>query len=715
MHEQLLATLMVMLSTTLEQPPWARAMAVYGNGELLGAVHRSGLFSDSKTFVDLPMRHDPEAVLAAFAALDPSARGDAATMSAFVHEHFEREPGGELEAWQPPDAHAEPQLVRSLERSPELRAWAAALHQIWPQLARRTRVAPAETRARTSLLPRAWPVFVPGGRFRESYYWDSHWIVLGLLACSMRESATAVVRNLLADVQTYGHVPNGGRAYYLGRSQPPMLTEMALRLWAPGCADGDGRGAACADDARPNDQAAHREPQDQAVDDPHDQAAHLELPGPAATGWEWAELEQALPVLRLELEWWARNRAVPAPLEGPSLAQPSLDEPSLARPSREEPSLAHLSRYCSDDERARPEAHAEDEATAAASPEPARALRELRAAAESGWDFSARWLASPDAPVASTPPARTLPAERPQRGGEDTASTTTGTTPTASNHQEPPPLSDGQEPHAPSEGQEPRVRRLASIETSNLVPVDLNAILYRAHTALARAHRALAAHVVHASATDEDGRGGGVDGRHRAQQLLAHASALELEAERRRAAARRFLWVDALGEWRDYRLREQGPSPVVAVSSFAAPLWAGLVPAAGEEEARVLARLRTSGLLGRGGAAATTARTGEQWDHPNCWPPLLHMLVRGLDRQGRSGEARALGRQLGCAWLASAHDAWLRTGAMHEKYDADEAGGAGGGGEYEPQVGFGWSNGAALGLLVTYGAEPQLEAAMRQR
>lgn len=36
---------------------------------------------------------------------------------------------------------------------------------------------------------------------------------------------------------------------------------------------------------------------------------------------------------------------------------------------------------------------------------------------------------------------------------------------------------------------------------------------------------------------------------------------------------------------------------------------------------------------------------------------------------------------------------------MYEKYNAFEMGVGGGGGEYVPQIGFGWSNGVALVLL----------------
>lgn len=41
------------------------------------------------------------------------------------------------------------------------------------------------------------PFIVPGGRFREFYYWDSYWIVQGLLLSEM----TQTVRTNLAFLQ----------------------------------------------------------------------------------------------------------------------------------------------------------------------------------------------------------------------------------------------------------------------------------------------------------------------------------------------------------------------------------------------------------------------------------------------------------------------------------------------------------------------------------
>jgi neutral trehalase len=48
---------------------------------------------------------------------------------------------------------------------------------------------------RHSLLPLRNRVVVPGERFREVYYWDSYWVVKGLLVSGMFDTAT--VRTLV--------------------------------------------------------------------------------------------------------------------------------------------------------------------------------------------------------------------------------------------------------------------------------------------------------------------------------------------------------------------------------------------------------------------------------------------------------------------------------------------------------------------------------------
>lgn len=67
---------------------------------------------------------------------------------------------------------------------------------------------------------------MPGGRFREFYYWDSYWIIRGLLYSEMFDTAKGMLKNFFSIIDRYGYIPNGGRIYYLRRSHPPLLTTM---------------------------------------------------------------------------------------------------------------------------------------------------------------------------------------------------------------------------------------------------------------------------------------------------------------------------------------------------------------------------------------------------------------------------------------------------------------------------------------------------------
>ena len=82
-----------------------------------------------------------------------------------------------------------------------------------------------------SHLPTPYPVLVPGGRFNEHYYWDMYMGIEGALATGRVELAQMQVENFLSDLRRYGFVPNGGRDYYLSRSQPPMLSSMLREVF----------------------------------------------------------------------------------------------------------------------------------------------------------------------------------------------------------------------------------------------------------------------------------------------------------------------------------------------------------------------------------------------------------------------------------------------------------------------------------------------------
>lgn len=72
------------------------------------------------------------------------------------------------------------------------------------------------------------PYVVPGGRFNEFYGWDSAFIFTGLILDGEYDKAKAMTDNQLYCVDHYGTIPNANRSYYLGRSQPPFLTQMVL-------------------------------------------------------------------------------------------------------------------------------------------------------------------------------------------------------------------------------------------------------------------------------------------------------------------------------------------------------------------------------------------------------------------------------------------------------------------------------------------------------
>ncbi|KAI2795078.1 Neutral trehalase [Penicillium oxalicum] len=75
------------------------------------------------------------------------------------------------------------------------------------------------------------PFVVPGGRFNELYGWDSYMESLGLIVSDRVDLAKGMVVNFCFEIKHYGKILNANRSYYLTRSQPPFLTDMALRVY----------------------------------------------------------------------------------------------------------------------------------------------------------------------------------------------------------------------------------------------------------------------------------------------------------------------------------------------------------------------------------------------------------------------------------------------------------------------------------------------------
>jgi len=78
---------------------------------------------------------------------------------------------------------------------------------------------------------RGLPFVVPGGRFNEMYGWDSYMESIGLIANERVDLAKSMVQNFCFCIKHYGKIFNANRTYYLGRTQPPFLTDMALRVY----------------------------------------------------------------------------------------------------------------------------------------------------------------------------------------------------------------------------------------------------------------------------------------------------------------------------------------------------------------------------------------------------------------------------------------------------------------------------------------------------
>lgn len=311
-------------------------------------------------------------------------------------------------------------------------------------------------------------------------------------------------------------------------------------------------------------------------------------------------LRAALPALETEYRFWMQNRSMVLFVDGTEHV---------------------LNRYFVQVGLPRPESYSDDlELAEGLSDESKEELWfDLKAAAESGWDFSTRWYIQDYDQNNST---------------------------------------------------------LKDTRTSRILPVDLNALLCRTEKTLAAFHQALG------------------DGESAARYETAAAARLR--------AMEAVLWDAERGAWFDYNLVRQSRHTEFYPSNLA-PLWAQCYSQP-EMAEKAVQYLKGSGALQFPGGVPTSLRnSGQQWDYPNAWAPLQHMLIEGLSKLP-SDEAQKLAFDLAQRWIKTTWLAYGKYGAMFEKYDVRQEGEPGGGGEYVVQVGFGWTNGVALQLLNKYGA-----------
>ncbi len=164
-------------------------------GPLFNDVQSAKLFADQKTFADAIPNSDPLMILADYRMQKPGQLRPAPLRRTELHA-----------------AERERHLCAAQ------RANSASTYR-WP-------VAGPDPQHRRGgkmglLLPLPKPYVVPGGRFREVYYWDSYFTMLGLAESGHWDKVEDMVANFAAEIDAWGHIPNGNRTYYLSRSQPP--------------------------------------------------------------------------------------------------------------------------------------------------------------------------------------------------------------------------------------------------------------------------------------------------------------------------------------------------------------------------------------------------------------------------------------------------------------------------------------------------------------
>ncbi|KNA23336.1 hypothetical protein SOVF_025760 [Spinacia oleracea] len=511
---------------------------------------------DPKLYIDFSMKSNLSITQQAFSKLPRTTNGgvaSAAKLQKFIQDYFNGA-GDDLIYEHPVDFVVEPHGFLPKVKNHEVRAWALQVHGLWKNLSRKVSPSVKEHPELHTLLPLPESCVIPGSRFREVYYWDSYWVIRGLLASHMHKTATAIVTNLIYFVEKYGYVLNGARAYYTNRSQPPLLSSMIHEIYQ--------------------------------------RTGDINL------------IKKALPALIKEHGFW--NSGV--------------HKVTI----RDSEGCSHnLSRYYAMWNKPRPESATMDKETASKLSDAAdkqKLYREVASTAESGWDFSTRWM----------------------RNSSD----------------------------------------LTTLTTTTILPVDLNAYILKMEFDIAYFAKIAGDNSI-------------------AAQFLEASKARE-------KAFNSVFWNEKMSQWldcwitcKDDQTWEVSHQNQHLFASNFVPLWIKPFESASLAE-KVMKSLANSGLVRATGIATSLTNSGQQWDFPNGWAPMQHIIIESLAKSG-SKEAYLMAEDIAIRWIRTNHASYKNTGEMHEKYDVEKCGEYGGGGEYIPQTGFGWTNGVVLALLEEFG------------
>jgi alpha,alpha-trehalase len=482
-------------------------------GQLFVDVQMQNALKDGKTFVDCIPKRNPDLILQDYLRLKKN--NSTFNLNTFVTQNFIL-----------PDTNAG---VLIKENKPIV----THVNELWTALER----IPSGKTANSSLLDLPYPYIVPGGRFREIYYWDSYFTMLGLHVSGKNETIENMVRNFAYLINQYGHIPNGNRNYYLSRSQPPFFSLMIALL--------------------------------------------AEIKGKEV-------YLTYLPFLEKEYAYW-------------------MDKSAATKHVITMPDGSLLNRYYDQLNTPRQESYKEDVIAARQSgtrnPE---IYRDIRSAAESGWDFSSRWF------------------------------------------------SDG--------------TQLKTIQTTQIIPVDLNCLLYHLESTLQKCYA-----IKHDTAKE---------------------NLYKILAEKRKQSIRKYFWSAADQWYTDYNTKTKSRSPILSLAGMY-PLFFNL---ADQKQAEIAKSTLEQKFLKAGGLITTLHNTHQQWDAPNGWAPLQWVSIIGLENYG----FHDLGKNIATRWVNLNTKVYHNTGKLMEKYNVVDIHLEAGGGEYTSQDGFGWTNGVLLGLITKY-------------
>jgi alpha,alpha-trehalase len=490
-------------------------------------VQMAGIFADSKTFADASPKHSWSEIYADYQTTSVLQGFD---LESFVYQYF-----------------VIPKTIL-LTNDTNKTSVKTYIESLWPQLEKQP-----DKQTLSSLLPLAHPYVVPGGRFREIYYWDSYFTALGLNESGREDLVQSMILNFIDLQEHLGCIPNGNRTYYNTRSQPPVLGLMVEMFFA----DVD----AC------------------------DSQAKTEFFGLCVQG------------MQKEYEFWMQGSD-----------QLTADIAASKRVVKM-PNGTYLNRYWDDSAQPRAESYREDIEAAENIPVSKRSdfYRNIRAACESGWDFSSRWLSDPN--------------------------------------------------------------DLSTIQTTNIIPVDLNCLLYKLEDLLSQFYLRL-------------------QNRHMSNKYAE-------KARIRSDAIDLYLWNDKTCFYHDYDrcLQKQCSTESLAACL---PLFVNIASA---EQAQHVSQKLADFFLVDGGLLTTLNDSPQQWDAPNGWAPLHWFAVIGLHNY----QLNALAKEIMKKWLGTVEQQFSMDSNILEKYNVKNSKQLAKGGEYELQHGFGWTNGVSLAFYKQLG------------